>query len=440
MKNKRCKVEKYIIIPGSSDLNRGDQALAWETKEIANGAGFNGAFSLVAEQSEPVFQSEKEGYNILTPVLEHPSRFFQSKENINYNLWIKIKWGMVAVYDLLISLGLLTKFGRNFYRKVSKNNNKKNTLIEFEEAQAIFMKGGGLIQSHGGLLSTYATYYRVYHILFAQSLKKDVYIMPNSFGPFEGPFVKKIVKKAFHGCKFISVREEKSHQVVKKELKMNFPVYPDLAFYLKAEEITKRELFLKYDIPFDAITVAITMRPYRFPNAENPEKSYSKFKSEMASLIDALSIKGYLPVIIEHTHAITTHENDGETIQEVLKLVKNDTKYKFISNPNINCRQLKSVYKHCNYIIGTRFHSLIFSLSEYVPGIAISYDGYKSIGIMKDMELEEYVVDIGDVTKDKLEEMFKSVIENEEEIKERIRVYKIKAEKMKINLINSIKE
>lgn len=59
---------------------------------------------------------------------------------------------------------------------------------------------------------------------------------------------------------------------------------------------------------------------------------------------------------------------------------------------------MKAIYSFYDYIIGTRFHSLIFSLSEHVPEIAISYDGYKSVGIMKDMKLDDYVIDIADVT------------------------------------------
>lgn len=31
------KVKKYIIVPFCSDLNRGDQALTWETKKLAGG-------------------------------------------------------------------------------------------------------------------------------------------------------------------------------------------------------------------------------------------------------------------------------------------------------------------------------------------------------------------------------------------------------------------
>ena len=70
---------RYIIIPGCSDLNRGDQALGWETKRIAEDAGYMGHYSILAEDGEPIIQSQNEGYEILTPVLGHPSRGFKKK-------------------------------------------------------------------------------------------------------------------------------------------------------------------------------------------------------------------------------------------------------------------------------------------------------------------------------------------------------------------------
>lgn len=165
-------MKKYVIIPGSSDLNRGDQALAWETREIAQDAGYIGSFSILAEGSEPDEQSRSEGYNILTPVLEHPSRYFINRDNINYTKKIKFLWGIIAIIDLIASLFYLTKLGRYILKKVKRNSEHNKTIQIFNEADAIFMKGGGLIQLHGGLLSTYATYYRIYHILLGLSMKK----------------------------------------------------------------------------------------------------------------------------------------------------------------------------------------------------------------------------------------------------------------------------
>lgn len=432
-------MKKYIIIPGSSDLNRGDQALAWETKEIAVDAGYIGKYSILAEKDEPVQQSIDEGFNVLRPVLEHPSRHFKDKNNITYTLGIKILWGLVAIKDFLVSLFYLTKVGRIFLTRIFPNSECTRTIKEFEYSDAVFMKGGGLIQSHGGILSTYATYYRVYHLLLAQSLKKRIYIMPNSFGPFEGPFVKSMVKKVFARCNFIAVREEKSNERVMEELGFDFPVYPDLAFFLKESNAQKSVLFDKYSIPADKEIVVITMRPYRFPNSKDPVMSYNKFKIEMAKTIESINKMGMLPMIIEHTHAITSHENDGDSIRNVLELLASNVEYVFISDRSLNCRELKKIYSYCNFIIGTRFHSLIFSLSSHVPGIAISYDGYKSIGIMRDIGLEDYVIDISDVTEKRLIEMLKQVITNQKAISLKIDKYIKKSNVLRQDLINKIK-
>lgn len=193
--------KKYIIIPGCCDLNRGDQALGWETCRIAKDAGFIGEYSLLAEREEPISQSISEGYKVIIPILEHPSRKFISKDNIVYDLSTKIKWGLVALKDFVYSFFLLkSKKFRKFVLHHSKDKKFVNSLENFINCDAIFMKGGGLIQSHGGIMSTYATYYRLYHIYLGISLNKPIYIMPNSFGPFEGPLVKWMTKKAFSKC------------------------------------------------------------------------------------------------------------------------------------------------------------------------------------------------------------------------------------------------
>lgn len=430
---------KYIIIPGCCDLNRGDQALGWETKRIAEEAGYKGSYSILAERGEPVDQSIQEGYHIIAPVLEHPSRKFSNRNNIIYNRKTKILWGWIALKDFIFSYSLLKS--KHFRNKVIHNTTNfqlKESLETFENADAIFMKGGGLIQSHGGLLSTYATYYRIYHILLAQALEKPVYILPNSFGPFKGPGVKKMTKKALENCVFVSAREKISQDVIANELGLNIPYYPDLGFFLQNGNVKRKILCDSMNIDPNMKIVAITMRPYRFPEEKNPEQAYLNFKSEMKKFIQELYASGFMPLIIEHTFAITSHENDGDCIKDVLEGIENK-EYRLLSDRSMNCRDLKSVYGCCDYIVGTRFHSLIFSLSNKVPGIAISYDGYKSIGIMKDMGLEKYVIDINQVSQATLMDMFYRMIDEEEDIKRRIDRYIDVAYDLRKKLIEEIR-
>ena len=73
-----------MIIPGCSDLNRGDQSLVWETKRLAEDSGYTGTCYLISEINEPTVQSENRGIKIISPILEHPSRKSSNKNNISY--------------------------------------------------------------------------------------------------------------------------------------------------------------------------------------------------------------------------------------------------------------------------------------------------------------------------------------------------------------------
>lgn len=437
IKNGGKCVNRYLIVPGCSDLNRGDQALVWETKRIAEECGFTGKFYLTSEQNEPVIQSTTKGLEIVYPILEHPSRKFKSKENIKYTGTLKIKWGLVALFDLLNSILILANPTRKIVKKFSRE--EKTRVIEvMEQVDAVFMKGGGLLQTYGGLASTYSMYFWVYPLLLAHKLGKPVYIMPNSFGPFEGPFVKKIAKLALRKCKVVTTRETFSQKMLEDQLGISVGNYADLAFELPKSNIDRNALYRKFDLPNDRKIIALTMRPYRFPHSSNPEKAYLNFKHEMAEFIDWIYENGYMPVIVEHTLAVNAHENDGACIRDVVAMLDKN-RYRIISDSTYNCEDLKCVYSFFQYIVGTRFHSMIFSFGSNVPGIAISYTGNKSTGIMHDMRLDEYVMDINDVTAESLKRKFTMLVNNEKEVRQKILNYRKFATESRVELKEKMK-
>lgn len=429
-------MNRYLIVPGCSDLNRGDQALVWETKRMAEECGFEGKYYLTSEQNEPVIQSEKKGLEIVYPILEHPSRKFKSKQNIKYTKTLKIKWGMVAFFDLLKSFLILANSTREIVKKFSSKEKIKSIEI-MEQVDAVFMKGGGLLQTYGGLSSTYSMYFWVYPLLLAHKLGKPVYIMPNSFGPFEGPLVKKIAYVALKKCKLITARESFSQKILEEQLSLSVPNYADLAFELPKFNLDKNEIFEKFNLPIDKKMVALTMRPYRFPHSSNPEKAYSIFKKEMADFISWLYQNGYMPVIVEHTLAVNAHENDGACIRDVVSMLGQD-EYRVVSESAYDCEDLKYVYSLFQYIVGTRFHSMIFSFGSNIPGIAISYTGNKSTGIMHDMKLDDYVLDINEVTSENLKRKFIQLINNEGTVRKKIEDYRKFAADSRCKLKNKI--
>ena len=145
-----------------------------------------------------------------------------------------------------------------------------------------------------------------------------------------------------------------------------------------------------------------------------------------------------MPVIVEHTLAVNAHENDGACIRDVVAMIDKN-RYRIISDSTYNCEDLKCVYSFFQYIVGTRFHSMIFSFGSNVPGIAISYTGNKSTGIMHDMKLDDYVMDINDVTAENLKRKFVMLVNNEKEVRRKILNYRKFAEESRVELKEKMK-
>ena len=82
---------------------------------------------------------------------------------------------------------------------------------------------------------------------------------------------------------------------------------------------------------------------------------------------------------------------------------------------------------------------MIFSLNVGTPCIAIAYGGNKAIGIMKDMDLENYVVPIEDPDSEKIINLIGSVFNNLEEYKLKINTYKKTITKERESLVIDLK-
>ena len=431
-------MKKYLIIPPCSDFNRGDQALVWETARFAEDAGYKGEFYFMAEAKEPVEQSIVHGLKSMVPVLDHPSKRFKSRDNIAMDWKLILKWGSVSLLDLTWSLLLLTPLRCLIAPFLGGEKNKAYQL--FKDADAVFVKGGGFVHSYGGKTALYYIYFQLYHIFLAQSMGKDVYICPNSFGPFEGWGVKSLVKKAFRKSKIVTAREIRSANMCKRDLEMDIAAYPDFGFFLPNTEDNDKEGFMKANnIPTDRKLVAITARPHRFPHSADPTKAYNDFVSSMRQFAKWLYDKGFYPVFIEHVYAINNHENDSYCIQQIINGMEKGT-FAYFADRTLNCYQLKRIYSYFDYIVGTRFHSMIFSMSNHVPGIAITYVGNKGEGIMEDMGMHDYYLQIGDVNFEALKEKFTFLLNTEDKAKDNIDKFLNSAGIKRQKLIDLIKK
>ena len=395
----------YLIIPGNDDQNRGDQALVWETKRIAEKAGYIGKYFMLADEEKSV-QSTNNNITSLRGILLHPSRKFKYNHNISYNIIIFIKWGSIAVLDFLKSLFYLNSITINLVYFFSSKE-KRKVIDVIKSSEIVFVKGGGFIHDYGGIISLYRNYYMLYHIKLALKFNKKVIIMPNSYGPFTGYFASMLIKNTLKKCQLVLARESVSQQKLKDELNINSILISDLGFFLESKKTNIDTIF-----SVKQKNVALTVRPYRFPEHSNGNELYKKYISNFANVVKWLAENNYNPIFVEQVYNYSEHEQDMKAIKDILCILKKQhIKVAVISNLDLDCMNLKYIYSKFDYIIGTRFHSIIFSLSEGVPAIAITYGGNKGLGIMKDLNLENFVVPIDLFTSDEVIKKFKKLTE-----------------------------
>ena len=437
---------KAIIVPGVTDLNKGDQALVWESVRLIEDTNlFDNIYILDSgdtdeEKEKLCTQSKKQGFQILTNILPHPRRGKHKKnEHVIESKLELLKQTFYGFSDFIYSLIMLTVCNKLLLAKLLISKNKAQTIKEFKEADAIFVKGGGFIHAYGEKTAPYLMWYFLFYVRLAQKLNKKVIFLPNSFGPFEGFTVKKQVKSVLKKIDIIYARENISADKLGSLLGRKIKVEKDLGFFLeKDEQNNVIEIFEKYNITKEEKIVGITVRPWRFPGFDNPAVLYENYIISMVSLIKYLNEEGYKVVLCNQSLGPNAHEDDRNAIQEVLNRIQSHNIVWI--NENLDCKSLKTLYSNFDFFIGTRFHSIIFSLTSSIPSIAVAYGGNKAIGIMKDLGLEEYVLSIEKLDFNELKMTFENLVSRKDEIKQRLDYAQIEIFNSRRKIIHNIQE
>lgn len=412
-------MKKVILAPGNTDLNRGDQALVWESIKIIKDVyhSYNEEVEIYLVQSgndktetyKQTNQTKRLGYNFIVPLLKHPGRRIKNKDS-RYGFMIMLLWGVQALFDLMTSSLLLIRI--RWVNKIGKlflSEEQVRALRKFEEADAVFVKGGGMIHSYGAVTDMYTAYYLLFQIMVAIRYEKDVYILPNSIGPLKSRLVKLLVTKVLKRCKLVTVRENISFKLVHEDLSVPTYCFPDLGFYLTPSEKDWSIYLKEKGVPIDnKKCVVVTMRPYRFAGYEHADILYSKYIESIVNLVSYLAKSSYHVTFFAHTLGPSTHEDDRIALKQAISMLPEFCKKEFtyIEDLELTCKDVEKIYSYYDFMVGTRFHSVIFALNVGVPAIAIAYGGNKSRGIMKDFGLEDFVLDMNDLEYDSITNCF----------------------------------
>ncbi len=412
------------------DCNRGDQALTWEAIGALRKAYPDCELAIMADvHDDPEHsqsrQTRRLGVNILLSLLPNPRRMAtQDKSEVIDSGWFLAKMKFRAVLDF-VQMQILLIFPRSrTLARLLLGKERYKTYEYLRDCNALVIKGGGYIHAYRGLRWTYYIWYSLFPFMLAQFCGIDVIILPNSFGPFDTRYSKRLVRRVLGRCKMVTARERKSLDVLEAIIPGKAKLFPDMGFSLKSVDSNwaSKEL-IGHGVPLGKIScVGVTMRPWRFPDAPNPQEKYEKYIQAFAQLLDHLLGNRYIPVLFAHSVGPHTHEDDRVALMDTLRGTSGAEKILYVDG-DYNCRQVKAFYGQMDFMICTRFHSAIFSIAQQVPCLAISYQGYKATGIMEEIELSDFTFMIDDIDCDLLMKAFERLVASQDEVKQKMAIY-----------------
>ena len=293
----------------------------------------------------------------------------------------------------------------------------RDTVKEYRDVDWIVFCGGQYIVNLNRIA--------LYEIIFSKMLDKPVMIWANSLGPFNPKCIRPFVKWVLNKVDLITTREATSKKIL-DDIGVTAPAFvtADAAFTLPP--ISQKEAMMIVEretkIPKNKLMVGVTVIPWNFPGEKNDTEKIKKFENYLeavAGAADYLIEKLNAHVFFFPQVIIPPMKDDRPISMQVLNKIRNKSNVTVLT-ADYTPEQIKGMYGCMSLQIGTRFHSCILAQSMHVPTIAIEYEGHKALGIMRLLDLEEYVCDINTITKHELISKIDKIWAERDEVKKKL--------------------
>ena len=392
---------RIVITNAYTWYNKGDAGILLATIDVLKKIYNNPEFYILSfspEEDSKRYCKDKSIKNVESNILNpHPYKH--------------TKFGKImAIVKLFIKM-LILQFNIKFNFKRFVNNN--STLSLLKNSDLIIVCGGGFL---GG--KKVDSLMHVYQIYINTLFKKPVYILGTSIEPMKNKLVKKYTEKVLKKVDYIFAREEITDEYLSHLLpKEKHCLIPDMAFMLNDEK-KEYEFLNKYKEKSDYV-FGITVRKWNFPNMSNSSRAMERYLESIRDMMEYY-INKYNAYFIFIPQVIVDTGDDTLTAQKIKDMLSEDKKDNFIiRREDWSPYEIKAIIGNFNYFIGTRMHSNIFATSMLIPTVAIAYEK-KTNGIMKTLELEDYIVEIDTITSNELITKIDKMVANNIKIKKHL--------------------
>lgn len=310
---------------------------------------------------------------------------------------------------LLYTLGMVTStlawawWYSQTRQKLPLPNHLRRTAEQYLHADLIVPVGGGYLRSRRGLMNRLNIPLLLHPLLVGALLGKPTVLYTQSVGPFQNKIEEKMMAYVMKRMTTILIREDTSVALLAKlGVTDNVVRGVDAGFLLRTtQRISLRDT---YHIPRKKVLIGVTVRSWL---TETKQETYERAVAK--ALDDAIELHNAHVIFIPQVTA-ANGDDDRISSRRVLSYMRNQRNATIVDDV-MDHHQIKAFYDDLDLLLGTRFHSVIFSLTSFIPVVAIEYE-HKTSGIMRDLGLESWVVPIELVSAAKLSSLLQGAITN----------------------------
>ncbi len=284
------------------------------------------------------------------------------------------------IFKYHFALGLYAK-----YKRVNSKSVSGSKKILANTDILVDISGYAL----GSDWSLASTLYYTSKIKTASKYGIKVYLMPQSFGPFDytkiiSPFINKIIKSSLKSPSIIFARENEGLELLTNKYKLeNVELSPDLV--LQNESLNMGNIYRKapiirdLDIKKDSVAIVPNMKNFKHGNKDEVIKLYIKAINRLLEL-------GKNIYIVRHSF------EDIEACEAIKSEFPNKKEVVLLTD-EYSCLEYDNLVKSFDYIIASRYHSIVHAYREGVPCIALGW-ATKYHELLDRFNQSDYIFDV----------------------------------------------
>ncbi len=278
-------------------------------------------------------------------------------------------------------------------------------IEQARNSDCLIVGGGGVFQDYWGadkktlLTGDHAgiPFYSCLPLL-GWLLEKPVLLYAVGVGPLFSQEARELTRLSFELATSATVRDRESQQLLVSLglAQRKIQVSADSAFNIAADIKKARRVLQQVALDANKPIVGVCLRNWEAPGSQ------TAWQGEAANALDAFVVQTncsllFIPFQDLPSYSLT---NDVSAAQDVISEMKQKSAVLQLPagfSPEI----VSGILSQCELVVGMRYHSIAFAASANVPAVGLSYD-VKVSHLMENLGLGGYVVELSEVTRDRL--------------------------------------